>query len=75
VADVLIVAYVLYRALLVLRGTRAMQMAVGLGIVFLVYLGAGFVRPRHAALACSRGCSRRSSSWSSSCSRTTSAAR
>jgi diadenylate cyclase len=43
VADVFIVAYVLYRALLVLRGTRAMQMGVGLGVVFLVYFGAGFV--------------------------------
>ncbi len=38
--DILIVAYVVYRALLVLRGTRAMQMGIGLGIVFLVYLGA-----------------------------------
>ena len=38
--DVFIVAYVIYRALLVLRGTRAMQMGLGLGIVGLVYLGA-----------------------------------
>jgi uncharacterized protein (TIGR00159 family) len=38
--DVLIVAWVVYRALLVLRGTRAIQMAIGLGIVSLVYLGA-----------------------------------
>ncbi|WP_437966429.1 diadenylate cyclase CdaA [Sorangium sp. So ce260] len=38
--DVFIVAYVVYRALLVLRGTRAMQMGLGLGIVFLIYLGA-----------------------------------
>lgn len=40
IADVFIVAWVIYRALLVLRGTRAIQMAVGLGIVLLVYLGA-----------------------------------
>ncbi|MCC6554944.1 MAG: TIGR00159 family protein [Polyangiaceae bacterium] len=40
VVDIFIVAYVVYRALLVLRGTRAMQMGLGLGIVFLVYLGA-----------------------------------
>lgn len=40
VVDVLIVAWVVYRALLVLRGTRAIQMAIGLGIVSLVYLGA-----------------------------------
>jgi uncharacterized protein (TIGR00159 family) len=38
--DIVIVAWVIYRALLVLRGTRAIQMAVGLGIVSLVYLGA-----------------------------------
>jgi diadenylate cyclase len=40
IADVVIVAWVIYRALLVLRGTRAIQMAVGLGIVLLVYVGA-----------------------------------
>ena len=40
VADIVIVAWVIYRALLVLRGTRAIQMAVGLGIVLLVYVGA-----------------------------------
>lgn len=38
--DIAIVAYVIYRALLVLRGTRAMQMGVGLVVIFLVYLGA-----------------------------------
>lgn len=46
VADLLIVAYVVYRALLVLRGTRAMQMGTGLGVIFLVYViakWAGFV--------------------------------
>jgi DNA integrity scanning protein DisA with diadenylate cyclase activity len=36
-ADILIVAYVLYRVLALLKGTRAMQMAVGLGLVFLAY--------------------------------------
>ncbi|HEX3772332.1 MAG TPA: diadenylate cyclase CdaA [Polyangiaceae bacterium] len=38
IADILLVAYILYRALLVLRGTRAMQMGLGLGVIFLVYL-------------------------------------
>ncbi|MBX3258212.1 MAG: diadenylate cyclase CdaA [Labilithrix sp.] len=38
VADVLIVTYVVYRALLVLRGTRAMQMGTGLGVIFLIYV-------------------------------------
>ena len=37
VFDILIVTYVVYRALLVLRGTRAMQMGTGLGVIFLVY--------------------------------------
>src|SRR5206468_4249345 len=38
IADLLIVTYVVYRALLVLRGTRAMQMGTGLGVIFLVYV-------------------------------------
>jgi uncharacterized protein (TIGR00159 family) len=44
--DIVLVAYLVYRALLVLRGTRAMQMGTGLGIIFLVYVAAkyaGFV--------------------------------
>ncbi len=46
VFDLLVVTYVVYRALLVLRGTRAMQMGAGLGVIFLVYVvskWAGFV--------------------------------
>ncbi len=46
VVDIIVVAYLVYRALLVLRGTRAMQMGTGLGIIFLVYVAAkyaGFV--------------------------------
>ena len=38
VADILLVTYVVYRALLVLRGTRAMQMGIGLGLISVVYL-------------------------------------
>ncbi len=38
VLDVFIVYYVCYRALLVLRGTRAMQVGVGLAAVFVLYL-------------------------------------
>lgn len=37
-ADLFIVAYLVYRALLVVRGTRAMQMALGLGLIFLGYV-------------------------------------
>jgi diadenylate cyclase len=36
VLDILLVAYAVYRALLVLRGTRAMQMGMGLGVILLV---------------------------------------
>ncbi len=36
--DILVVTWVVYRALLVLRGTRAMQMGMGLGVIFLVYV-------------------------------------
>jgi uncharacterized protein (TIGR00159 family) len=46
VLDLMIVTYVVYRALLVLRGTRAMQMGTGLGVIFLVYVvskWAGFI--------------------------------
>jgi diadenylate cyclase len=42
--DIIIVAYLTYRALLVLRGTRAMQMGLGLGIVGLVYFGAKLLK-------------------------------
>ncbi|MFO0675494.1 MAG: diadenylate cyclase CdaA [Polyangiaceae bacterium] len=46
ILDLVVVTYVVYRALLVLRGTRAMQMGTGLGVIFLVYVlakWAGFV--------------------------------
>jgi uncharacterized protein (TIGR00159 family) len=38
ILDLLVVTYVIYRALLVLRGTRAMQMGTGLGVIFLIYI-------------------------------------
>jgi diadenylate cyclase len=37
--DVLIVAYVIYRITLVIRGTRTMQMVVGLGILAVAFVG------------------------------------
>jgi len=40
VLDVLLVAYLIYRVLALLKGTRAMQMAVGLALVFLTYQAA-----------------------------------
>jgi diadenylate cyclase len=38
VADVLIVAYVLYRSMLLIRGTRAVRMAVGWLLMFVAYI-------------------------------------
>jgi uncharacterized protein (TIGR00159 family) len=38
--DVFVTYYLFYRALLVLRGTRAIQVGVGLGVVFALYVGA-----------------------------------
>jgi uncharacterized protein (TIGR00159 family) len=46
VLDIALVTWAVYRALLVLRGTRAMQMGTGLGVIFLVYViakWAGFI--------------------------------
>jgi diadenylate cyclase len=40
ILDLLIVAYVVYRALLVLRGTRAVQMGIGLLLIFAIYVAA-----------------------------------
>lgn len=37
VFDIVLVAYLFYRVLLLIRGTRAMQMGIGLVLVFLVY--------------------------------------
>jgi len=42
--DVFIVYYVAYRALLVLRGTRAMQVGFGLSLIFVLYLIAQALR-------------------------------
>jgi uncharacterized protein (TIGR00159 family) len=36
--DILIIAYVIYRIIDLIRGTRAIQMLTGLGVVFLIYL-------------------------------------
>jgi diadenylate cyclase len=41
ILDLLIVTFLVYRALLVLRGTRAMQMGLGLGLIVLVYFASG----------------------------------
>ncbi len=42
--DVLIVAYVIYRLLLMVRGTRAMQVGAGLFVVFLLYVAAKYLQ-------------------------------
>lgn len=42
--DVFLVYYLAYRALLVLRGTRAMQVGLGLSLVFVLYVVAQALR-------------------------------
>lgn len=44
IIEILIVAYVLYRALLFLAGTRALQLLIGLVVLGLVYFGALFLK-------------------------------
>ncbi len=41
ILDILIVAYLFYRILIIIRGTRAVQMAAGLAILVLIYFIAG----------------------------------
>ena len=42
--DIFLVYYLTYRALVVLRGTRAMQVGLGLSLVFVLYLVAQALR-------------------------------
>jgi diadenylate cyclase len=39
-ADIFIVAFIVYQVILLIRGTRAMHMAAGIGVLILVYFGA-----------------------------------
>ncbi len=43
VVDILVVAYIIYRVILLIRGTRAVQMAAGLAVITLVYFAAGIL--------------------------------
>ncbi len=40
VVDILVVAFIIYRVILLIRGTRAVQMAAGLAVITLVYFAA-----------------------------------
>ena len=40
VCDILIVAYLIYRVILLIKGTRAVQMLVGIAVLMVVYFGA-----------------------------------
>ncbi len=40
IADIVIVAFIIYRLILLIRGTRAVQMLVGIGVLIIVYFGA-----------------------------------
>jgi len=39
-ADILIVSFIIYRVILLIRGTRAVQMLAGIGVLIVVYFGA-----------------------------------
>ena len=40
VVDILLVAFIIYRIIILIRGTRAVQMAAGLGLIILIYFAA-----------------------------------
>ncbi|MDA8159209.1 MAG: diadenylate cyclase CdaA [Desulfobacteraceae bacterium] len=40
ITDILLVAFIIYRAILMIRGTRAVQMLAGIGVLTVVYFGA-----------------------------------
>lgn len=40
ICDILIVSYIIYRVILIIRGTRAVQMLTGIGILIVIYFGA-----------------------------------
>lgn len=42
-ADILVVSYIIYRVLLLIRGTRAQQMLVGLGLIILAFFASRFL--------------------------------
>jgi len=42
VFDILLVAFILYRVLLIIKGTKAAQMLIGLGVVLLAFLFSGY---------------------------------
>jgi diadenylate cyclase len=44
VLDILLVAVILYRVLLLIKGTKAAQMLVGLGVLFLAFLLSGYLQ-------------------------------
>ncbi len=41
IVDILCVAFIIYRVILLIRGTRAVQMAAGLAVIIVVYFAAG----------------------------------
>ncbi len=42
--DILVVAYIIYRVILLIRGTRAVQMAAGLALITVIYFGARWLQ-------------------------------
>lgn len=44
IVDILVVAYIIYRVILLIRGTRAVQMAAGLALITVVYFAARWLQ-------------------------------
>ena len=44
IVDILVVAYIIYRVILLIRGTRAVQMAAGLALITMVYFAARWLQ-------------------------------
>ena len=40
VVDILIVSFIIYRIILIIKGTRAAQMVIGIGVLIMIYFGA-----------------------------------
>ncbi|MDH3776672.1 MAG: TIGR00159 family protein, partial [Desulfobulbaceae bacterium] len=40
IVDILLVSFIIYRTILLIRGTRAVQMLIGIAVLFVIYFGA-----------------------------------
>jgi len=40
IVDILLVSFIIYRTILLIRGTRAVQMLIGIAVLIVIYFGA-----------------------------------